>query len=320
MFLEPHDVWQVNASNATVLAAGDNYPYITLNQYGKGYIIYDCAFQPVIGHGGFAPGMYAYMIFRRSVEWAFQSANLPVPKLSPWPYEYDAAFMERHDLENYTNEIESILSSAQVEWSNNVKGDYYFWTGQLREDMYNLTNTNTVINNLRLAVSTYGASIGPHNGGLRNQDNYDGLTETLGSASTYDYWHWGQDELLDFPGPAIRGGAGARDDVTYCSSARDRREQPARRSSTGCSATPRWSSMVQPHTISTRSMRERSENWAPLSCRPARMPAPAPAARYQGDTGTGGWICSRRHSGTPSLFVRNQVTACHRRCRLLCRV
>ncbi len=214
-YMAPHDVWQVNAGAATVLAAGDNYPYITINQYGKGYVIYDAAFQPVIGHGGFAPGMYAYMIFRRSVEWAFQSANLPVPKLSPWPYQYDAAFMERHDLENYTNEIEQILQSAQYEWSNNVKGDYYFCTGQLRQDMYSLINTNTVINNMRTAVSTYGATIGPHNGGLRNQDNYSGLTETLGSASTYDYWHWGQDEILDVPGPITNLGISYPDGTNY---------------------------------------------------------------------------------------------------------
>ncbi len=206
VYLIPHDVWQVNAGTATVLAMGDNYPYITLQQYGKGYIIYDAAFQPLIGHGGFAPGMYAYMIFRRSVEWAFQNANLPVPKLSPWPYQYDAAFMERHDLENYTNEIESILQSSQFEWSNNVKGDYYFCTGQLRQDMYSLTNTNTVINNLRSAVANYGATIGPHNGGLRNQDNFNGLTETPGSASDYDYWHWGQDEELDITTPITNNG------------------------------------------------------------------------------------------------------------------
>ena len=82
-----------------------------------------------IGHGGFAPGMYAYVIFRRAIEWAFASANLPVPKLSPWPYPYDAAFMIRHDLENFTNEMAAVQASAQVEYTNGAKGDYYFCTG-----------------------------------------------------------------------------------------------------------------------------------------------------------------------------------------------
>ena len=79
----------------------------------KGYFIYCSAFQPLIGHSGFAPSMYAYVIFRRAIEWAFESANLPMPKLSPWPYQYDAAFMVRHDLENFTNEIAAIEASAQ---------------------------------------------------------------------------------------------------------------------------------------------------------------------------------------------------------------
>ena len=45
------------------------------------------------------------MIFRRAIEWAFESAQQPVVRLSPWPYQYDAAFMVRHDLENYVSEI-----------------------------------------------------------------------------------------------------------------------------------------------------------------------------------------------------------------------
>ena len=133
--LAPHDLWQVQAGDATVIATGDNYPYLLVKPFGKGYFIYDAAFQPLLGHGGFAPSMYAYMIFRRAIEWAFQSANLPVPKLSPWPYPYDAAFMIRHDLENYTNEMADVAASAQVEYNNGAKGDYYLCTGTVRQDM-----------------------------------------------------------------------------------------------------------------------------------------------------------------------------------------
>ena len=194
--IEPHDTWQVSAGGATVLAQGDNYPYILIKQYGKGYFIYDAAFQPLVGHGGFAPGMYTYMIFRRSIEWAFESANLPIPKLSPWPYQYDSAFMVRHDLENYPNEIADLLLSAQIEYTNGAKGDYYFCTGTLRQDMSGDYNTNTVVQSLRAAVQSYGATIGPHNGGLPNPYNSD-LFETNGIGSSYDYWHWGPDEVLD---------------------------------------------------------------------------------------------------------------------------
>src|SRR5262249_49868738 len=155
------------AANATVIAKGDSYPFLIVKPFGKGYFIYHAAFQPLLGHGGFAPGMYAYAIVRRVIEWAFASANLPVFKLSPWPYPYDAAFMVRHDLENYTNEVARIAASAQAEFAAGAKGEYYFCTGTLRDDTSGSTRTNIIIN-LRQAITNYGAVIGPHNGGLKN--------------------------------------------------------------------------------------------------------------------------------------------------------
>jgi hypothetical protein len=190
-FMAAHDVWQVIATDATVLMAGEVSPFLTIKPYGKGYFIYESAFQPLLGHGGFAPGMYAYLILRRSIEWAFASASIPVPKLSPWPYQYDAAFMVRHDLENFTNEIANIEASAQVEYANGAKGDYYFCTGTLRDDAYPTYNTNTIVASLRRAVTNYGATIGPHNGGLKNPGNPSLVR------GNYDYWHWGPDEVLD---------------------------------------------------------------------------------------------------------------------------
>jgi len=200
IYLAPHDVWQVQASDATVLATGDNYPYLSLKQYGKGFFIYVSAMQPLIGHNGFAPGMYAYVIFRRAIEWAFESAQLPVPKLSPWPYQYDAAMLVRHDLENFQNEIAGVLASAQFEATNGAKGDYYFCTGTLRDEMTNSFNTNAVVAGLRQAVTNYGATIGPHNGGLKNPNN---PSLALGD---YDYWHWGPDEALDVTPPNFASG------------------------------------------------------------------------------------------------------------------
>ncbi len=200
-FAAPHDIWKVSvASGATVVATGYNsgtdYPFLVVKPFGKGYFIYHAAFQPLLGHGGFAPGMYAYMIFRRAIEWAFASANLPIPKLSPWPYPYDAAFMVRHDLENYTNEVARIEASAQAEFNAGAKGDYYFTTGTLRDDVSGATRTS-MISSLRRAVTDYNATIGPHNGGLRNPNN------TNLARGDYRSWHWGPDEALDVtPAPA----------------------------------------------------------------------------------------------------------------------
>jgi hypothetical protein len=196
-----HLVWQVQASDATVVALGDNYPYLLVKPYGQGYFIYISAMQPLIGHSGWAPGMYAYMTFRKAIEWAFESANLSVARLSAWPYQYDSAFMVRHDLENYSDEISNVNFSAQFEAANGAKGDYYFCTGTLRVDMpANGYPTNSVIANLKSAVNNYGATIGPHNGGLPNP-NYPTMTST-----NFDYWHWGPDEGLSIPGNLTNSG------------------------------------------------------------------------------------------------------------------
>jgi len=187
-FLATHDVWKVASSNAVTLAVGDTYPFLLVKQFGKGWFIYYAGMQPLIGHSGFQPSMYSYVIFKKAIEWAFESVNLPVPRLSPWPYQYDAAFMMRHDLENFTNEVANIASSAQVEFTNGARGDYYFCTGTLRDDA---PNPAPIIANLRSAVTNYGATIGPHNGGLKNPYNTNLVR------GDYDYWHWGPDEVLD---------------------------------------------------------------------------------------------------------------------------
>jgi hypothetical protein len=184
--------WQVQAGDATVLATDNVYPSLLDKQFGHGHFIYYSPMQPLVGHGGYAPGMYAYVMFRKAIEWAFESSRLPVPKLSPWPYPYDAALTVRHDLENLQNEIAGIEASAQVEFTNGVKGDYFFCTGTLRQDMSPAYDTNAVVASIRRAISNYNAVIGPHNGGLRNPYNNPPLTNT-----DYDFWHWGPDEALD---------------------------------------------------------------------------------------------------------------------------
>ncbi|HWQ92024.1 MAG TPA: hypothetical protein VN673_10160, partial [Clostridia bacterium] len=65
---------------------------------------------------------------------------------------------------------------------------YYLCTGTIREDA---PDKDAIIAGLHRAMTNYGATIGPHNGGLRNPNN-PSLTH-----EHYDYWHWGPDEALD---------------------------------------------------------------------------------------------------------------------------
>jgi len=188
--------WQVVANGASVLADGDQGPLLTVKSYGLGQFIFHGEIQPLIGHTGFDPGMYEYLIYRRAIEWAFASLTAPIIKVSPWPYPYDAAFMSRHDFEDNPTNIGLINSSSQFEKSLGVKGDYYFCTGTLRADM---GGNPAVISSLQNAVSSNGATIGSHNGGLKNP-----VTTLL--ETDHDYWHWGPDEALDTTPPGYANG------------------------------------------------------------------------------------------------------------------
>ncbi|SPE49981.1 hypothetical protein SBV1_100025 [Verrucomicrobia bacterium] len=192
-----HLCWQVQASNALVIAQGDVGPYLVTAPFGKGTFIYEAAMQPLLGHGGNAPAMYAYGIFRNAIQAAFAAANLPIPKLSPWPYPYDAALEVRHDFENAQDQINSIAASAQFEFTNGVQGDYFFCTGTLRAEM---TNSPSAIAGLQQAVANFGATVGPQNGGLPNPNN------TFLGMSDFDYWSWGPDEALDLTASTLPSG------------------------------------------------------------------------------------------------------------------
>jgi len=138
------------------------------------------------------------LIFRRAIEWAFESALQPVVKLSPWPYQYDAAFMVRHDLENYVSEIAHVSDSAQYEYQHRATGDYYFCTGTITNAGVDFA---TIVAGLQSAVNSCGATIGPHNGGLPNpklSDDTNSICHFL--PDQYQYFHWGPDEPLDMPG------------------------------------------------------------------------------------------------------------------------
>ena len=199
----PHNVWQVSASDATIVANGSQGPILTTKSHGAGHLIYHGAMQPLIGHGGFDSGMYAYGIYRNAIVWAFESAKLPIIKLSPWQYPYDAAFMIRHDFENIAWNIRKIEDSARWEYNNGAKGDYYFCTGTIRagslDTQLSEADKALTVASLQRAVSQYGATIGSHNGGLPNP--VASLPPT-----TYEYWHWGPDEALDTTPPGYASG------------------------------------------------------------------------------------------------------------------
>jgi len=187
----PHKIWQVNTNGdnqAQLLITGDVSPYLAVKQYGNGYFIYHADMQPLIAHGGNGPGMYAYMIFRRAIEWAFESAQRPVVKLSPWPYQYDAAFMVRHDLENFVEAVADVTTSAAYEYNHGAKGDYYFCTGAITNAG---VDTAGILAGLKYAAGNLGATIGPHNGGLSNPIVSCALTP-----GQYEYFHWGLDEAF----------------------------------------------------------------------------------------------------------------------------
>ena len=158
--------------------------------YGDGRFIYDAELQPLLGDTGYSSSTFAYTIYRNAIEWAFEAAGMPIVKVSPWQYPYDAAGVVRHDLEASLIRVRPSANSAQYEQSLGMKGDYYFTTGTLR---ISPTNPDTRmsdaqkradIDNLRAAVSSYGATVGSHNGGLPNPTGYRlPFTETAPTTS-----------------------------------------------------------------------------------------------------------------------------------------
>ncbi len=197
-FLVNHSIWRVRATSAQVVAAtNDGMPLLTVRPVGQGQIIYHSAFQPLVGNGSWDAGMYSYMIYRNAITWAFEAAQAPLLRLSPWRFNHDAALIIRHDFENTPSTILAIESSAQFEQSIGVKGEYYFTTGTLRagseDTQLSEAQKQAGVQSLRRAVSQYGALIGSHNGGLGNPVD-SGI-----SPVSYDYWHWGPDEALDEP-------------------------------------------------------------------------------------------------------------------------
>jgi hypothetical protein len=205
-------LWKVTATDAKVLAIANHSPLLTTRSYGKGMMIYYASLQPLIGFNGYDPSTYSYLFFRRAIEWAFEASALPIIKLSPWQYPYDAAILFRHDFEQDPQLISTIEASARLEKSLGARGDYYFCTGLLQTGTGDHTLTNSqkraMVKSLQTAVADDGATIGSHNGGLPwpGSHPFFSLLERLSflrgwsifpfSTGFYD-WHWGPDEVLN---------------------------------------------------------------------------------------------------------------------------
>ncbi|MCW5554738.1 MAG: DUF4082 domain-containing protein [Verrucomicrobiae bacterium] len=201
-----HWVWRVNTNGgAQALANGSLGPVLATKSYGQGRFIYHSAMQPLVAHGGFEVGMFAYAIYREAVEWAFEAANIPLARVSPWRYQHDAAFIVRHDFETFKDMISQIEASAAFEKTAGARGEYYFCTGYLRDVMPNKTAT---IASLRRALTDSGALFGSHNGGLGHPVNTSlsptGFDDSSGVPNAY--WHWGPDEALDVTPPGYPSG------------------------------------------------------------------------------------------------------------------
>jgi len=164
----------------TIPSSPSPYVMLATKAYSNGRFIYHSELTPMIGFSIYAPQMYEYTFFRRAIEWAFETRSLPLARLSPWPYQYDSAFIIRHDGDSGSS---FVLGSAQREKQLGVTGQYYIMTGLLLDD----PNNASYITQLQQAQDLYGAEIGPHNGGLNSH-------YWLGTLpGDYAYYHWGPD-------------------------------------------------------------------------------------------------------------------------------
>jgi len=180
----------------------DRGPLIATRAYNSGRFVYFGSFSPILGHGSFHSDMYSYMVIRNAIEWAFEAAELPILKRSTWQYDYDAAYLVRHDYESVPSYIQDgILFSAQEELALGqaagveIKGDYFFTTGSMNDG---ILNSSVAIANMRTAVtSPLGATVASHNGGLEHPVNFDSDPGNNYVVGDYAYRHWGPDEALN---------------------------------------------------------------------------------------------------------------------------
>ena len=188
---ETHFVWDTatTASNpADVLLTIDGNVMLATKAYQQGRFIYQSELAPLSGYGPYAPDTYEYGFCRKAIEWAFENAALPLTRLSPWPYQYNSAFLIRHDLDLSMNNTNWLVSSAQEEKSLGVTGQYYIVTG----DVLQAPNNATLISQIQQAAAL-GAEISSHNGGFAATPWAPYL-----KYGDWGFYHWGPDEAVAY--------------------------------------------------------------------------------------------------------------------------
>jgi hypothetical protein len=195
-----HYAWNVmpTAVNpAQVLMTIDDNVMLAVKQSSSGVYIYHSELAPLASYSVFSPLTYEYMIFRQAVEWAFENCGVPLARLSAWPYQYNSAFVVRHDMDlNEGITVEWIADSAAAEQALGVTGQYYVVTGDVRD-----SSSSAELISLIQQAQSLGAKIGSHNGGL-NCTPWD-PTLVYGD---YLFYHWGPDEAMNnFPTGMVDG-------------------------------------------------------------------------------------------------------------------
>lgn len=190
---EPHLAWATKTTPtnpATVLITTDGEVMLAIKQYLKGMFIFNSELTPLAGYSLYSPVAYEYKIIKQTVELAFKNQNVPLAKLSAWPYQYDSAFIIRHDMDFSQDSVPWITASAAAEQNIGVTGQYYINTGDVRD----APNSAELIDLLKRAQGL-GAEIGSHNGGF----NCTPWDPTL-SYGDYFYYHWGPDKAISTMG------------------------------------------------------------------------------------------------------------------------
>ncbi len=188
--VEPHKVWAAHTTTtdpATILLATDDTIMLAQKSYGTGMFIYHSELDPLASFSLYSPVAYEYLIIRQAVEWAFQNSNLPIAKLSAWPYQYDSAFVVRHDMDISYQSVLWMADSAEAEKNMGVTGQYYIVTGDVRDAQ----NSASLISQLQQA-DALGGQVGSHNGGLDCSP-----WDTNKQYGDYLYYHWGPDEAMN---------------------------------------------------------------------------------------------------------------------------
>lgn len=195
----PHYAWAASTTTsnpAQVLMTINGNIMLAIRNASKGMYIYHSELAPLASFDLYSPVAYEYTFFKEAVQWAFENSQVPLARLSPWPYQYNSAFIVRHDMDISYERVPWIVQSAQTEKNLGVTGQYYIVTGDVRE----ASNSAQLISLIQQAQAL-GAQIGSHNGGL----NCTPWDPTL-SYGDYLYYHWGPDYAMSVYPSGLSGG------------------------------------------------------------------------------------------------------------------